>query len=333
MPIVQPQLPFLNSDEVSRLLPMCDAIESMREAFTQLVLDEVTLPTRMQLVATSENGTALIMPCYSVKLKVFSLKMATVFLDNPRKSLPLVQSIVSLTCGVTGTPLATMDGASLTAIRTGAASGLATDMLASSEAKTVAIIGAGVQARTQLEAVCCVRTIVDARVFSRNIENAERFAQEMTLKLGIPVRSVKDSTEAVRGAEIICTATPSKTPVFDDVDVYEGAHINAAGSFSPDMIEIPASTVCRSRVFVDHVESALAESGDLIAPLRAGMVDKSHFASELGALALGTIRGRLTPREITLFKSVGIAVQDLFAAVRVLENAKSESREELVKVH
>ena len=324
--MVQPQLPYLDSEAVARLLPMCDAIDAMREAFSQLALGEVTLPTRLQIETTAGNGTALVMPCYSAKLKVFSLKMATVFLDNPKKSLPLVQSTISLTCGVTGTPLAMMDGASLTAIRTGAASGLATDMLASSDAKTVAIIGAGVQAQTQLEAICCVRRIVDDRVYSRKIDAAERFAQAMTLKLGIPVRSVRSPSQAVREAEIICTATSSKTPVFDNIDVCDGAHINAVGSFRPDMVEIPGSTVVRSRVFVDHVESALAESGDLIALLRAGMVAKSHFAAELGALALGKIPGRLSQRDITLFKSVGVAIQDLCAAVRVFDNTKLAER-------
>ena len=301
---------------------MSDAIAAMRDAFAQLSRGEVTLPTRLRLDAPAEHGVALIMPCHSRVQRIFSLKIVTVFEDNPQHGLPLIQATVILTEGTTGTPLAILDGASLTAIRTGAASGLATDLLARADATTAAVIGTGVQARTQLEAVCCVRSIREVRVFGRNREAAERFAHEMSQQLGITVQRTDSPAAALKAADVICTATPSTAPVFADTEVPPGAHINAVGSFRPDMLEVPAATVCRARVVVDHRESAYEEAGDLLAPLNAGLIQKAHFGTELGEIVLGKAPGRGTADNITLFKSVGVAIQDLCAAARAVENAR-----------
>ena len=312
----------LSAEDVRRALPMRDAIEAMRDAFAQLSRGEVTLPTRVRLDAPREHGAALIMPCHSAALKMFSLKMATVFHDNPQRGLPAIQSTVLLADGSTGTQLAVMDGASLTAIRTGAASGLATDLLARTDASVVAVMGTGVQARTQLEAVCCVRRIRLARVLGRNAEPAERFAQEMSQQLGIAVQRAESPAEALRDADVICTATSSTTPVIADSNVPRGAHINGVGSYRPDMVEIPPDTVCRARVVVDHHASAMEEAGDLLAPLRAGLIGETHFSLELGSIVLGQDSGRVSADEITIFKSVGVAIQDLCAAARALANAQ-----------
>ena len=308
--------------DVRSALPMRDAIEAMREGFAQLSRGEVTLPKRVRLDAPREHGAALVMPCHSSALKMFSLKLATVFHDNPQRSLPTIQSTVLLADGSTGTQLAVMDGASLTAIRTGAASGLATDLLARADASVAAVIGTGVQARTQLEAICCVRPIRLARVFGRNAAAAERFAQDMSRQLGITVQRANSSAEALRDADVICTATSSTTPVFADGDGPRGAHINAVGSYRPDMVEIPPATVGRARVVVDHRESALEEAGDLLGPLRAGLIQEVHFSAELGEVVIGRIPCRRSAEEITIFKSVGVAIQDLCAAVRTLANAR-----------
>ena len=315
-------LRYLSAADVVRALPMRHAIAAMREAFAQLARGGVSLPPRLQLDASGKAGTALIMPCYSASQQLFSLKLATVFPDNHQRGLPLIQSTVILTDGTTGTPLALMDGASLTAIRTGAASGLATDLLARPGATTAAIIGTGVQARTQLEAICCVRPITSARVYGRHAGTTQRFAAEMSQQLGIPVLPAASPAAALRGAGIICTATPSASPVFADADLSPGAHINAVGSFRPDMIEIPAATICRARVVVDHYESVLAEAGDLLSPLRDGLIPPAHFRTELGDLVLGRQQGRGPSDDITLFKSVGIAIQDLCAAAAALDNAR-----------
>jgi ornithine cyclodeaminase/alanine dehydrogenase-like protein (mu-crystallin family) len=262
------------------------------------------------------------MPCHSTKDKLFSLKFVTLFSHNPQRGLPLIQSTVTLTDGVTGTPLAIMDGVSLTAIRTGAVSGLATELLAREDVSTAAIFGAGVQARTQLEAVCCARPIRRARVYCRNGEAGESFAREMSQKLGIEVARASSPSAALQDADVICTATSSATPVFDDRDIRPGMHINAVGSYKPEVVEVPAATVRRSHIVVDHRESALEEAGDLLTPLRAGLIDAACFDAQLGDLVLGRIAGRKSPEEITFFKSVGVAIQDLCAARWAYENAK-----------
>jgi ornithine cyclodeaminase/alanine dehydrogenase-like protein (mu-crystallin family) len=312
----------LSSEAVRRALPMSEAIAAMREAFAELARGGVKLPPRLRMEAPAENGIALVMPCHSASQRLFSLKFITLFSDNQRRGLPLIQSTVLLSDGSTGVPLAVMDGATLTSLRTGAASGLATDLLARPESTTVAIFGAGVQGRTQLEAVACVRRIQRVRVFDPNIESAGRFATEMQQQLGLEVACAASPAEAADGADIICTATTSSVPVFEDRDVKPGAHINAVGVFQPNMAEVPAATVCRARVVVDDRQSTLEEAGDLLRPLHAGLIDAEHFSTELGEIVLGLKRGRTAANEITLFKSVGVAIQDLCAASRALANAE-----------
>jgi ornithine cyclodeaminase/alanine dehydrogenase-like protein (mu-crystallin family) len=254
--------------------------------------------------------------------KLFSLKNVTLFHDNPARGLPLVQATVLLSDAATGAPLAVLEGSSLTAIRTGGASGLATELLARADGAIVGVIGAGVQACTQLEAVCCARPIRRARVFSRHLEAARRFAAEMGRQLVVPVELAGSATAALSGSDIVCTATSSATPVFDDRDLAPGTHINAIGAYLPDMTEIPAATVSRARVVVDHRAAALEEAGDLLRPYRDGLIAEAHFGIELGDVILGRAPGRTRPEEITLFKSVGVAIQDLCARAMALENAR-----------
>lgn len=317
----QPLL-FLSDSDIRRALPMADAVAAMREAFVQLSRGRIVLPVRQQLATTDVRGTVLIMPCHASEARLFSLKNVSVFDDNRRHGLPRIQATLLLTDGTTGSPLAVMEADVLTAIRTGAASGLATEVLSQPSAEVAAIIGTGVQAQTQLEAVCCVRAIRRALVYGRNAAAAQEFAADSSQKLGIPVEPVRTPAEALRHANVICTATNSAVPVFADRDVSAGAHINAVGSYQPDAAEIPIATVCRARVVVDHRMSALQEAGDLLIPLRKGLLHESHFDTELGAVVLDRSLGRRRDDEITLFKSVGIAVQDLYAAARALENAR-----------
>jgi len=272
--------------------------------------------------AADEHGDDLIMPCHSATLGIFSLKTVTVFDKNPQRGLPTIQALVILTDDATGSHMVVMDGASLTALRTGAASGLATDVLARSDAASVAVFGAGVQARTQLEAVCCVRTIREARVYDANPAAADQFAADMTDYLGLPVQRADTSAIALADVDVVCTATSSPKPVFNDNELPPGAHINAVGVYRPEMAEIPASVVCRARVVVDHLDSALEEAGDLIGPLNQGLIQQSHIATELGQILLGQSPGRSNASEVTLFKSVGIAIQDLYAGARALDHAR-----------
>jgi len=301
---------------------MSAAITAMRDAFMQLSNGQVTLPPRAHVEAPGAHGRALVMACHSTAQKLFSLKVITLFDQNCQKGLPMIQAVVILTDGTTGEHLAVMDGATLTAIRTGAASGVATGLLARPEAAVAAVFGAGVQARAQLEAVCCARSIRRARVYDAEAAAADEFAAEMAPRLGLLVERATTPAQALEDADVVCTATTAATPVFEDRHLKPGAHINAIGSYRPNVAEIPAATVCRARVVVDHRASALEEAGDLLMPLRQGLIEASHFATELGEVLLGRSPGRRGAEEITFFKSVGVAIQDLCAAACALENAR-----------
>jgi ornithine cyclodeaminase/alanine dehydrogenase-like protein (mu-crystallin family) len=313
---------YLSSADVRRALPVADAIEAMETAFGQLSEGRVTMPARSSVEIPEANGVVLLMPCYAAGAHHVSLKLLTQFADNGRLGLPLIQAVMLLADAVNGRLLALMDGSSITALRTGAASGVATRLLAQPRADTAAIFGAGVQARTQLEAVCTVRPIKQVRVFDCRRAAAEVFAKDMSARLSIPVLAASSATEALAGAQVVCTATTSTAPVFEDRDLATGAHINAVGSWRPRTTEIPPDTICRARVFVDHCVAALEEAGDLLMPLQEGHITAEHIRAELGDLIANRVPGRQTSDEITLFKSVGLAVQDLFAAARALENAR-----------
>lgn len=299
---------------------MADAIEAMRDAFTQMALGNVVLPPRTRLDIPESNGLVLLMPCRAGTSQM-SLKVIQQFAGNRARGLPLIQALVLLGDASDGRFLAIMDGAALTAIRTGAVSGLATQLLARKDSRTAAIFGAGVQARTQLEAVCAARPIRAARVYDEDYSQATRFAKEMSERLGIAVTPADNSAEALKDADVICTATTSRTPVFLDNELAPGAHVNGVGSWKPETVEIPEATICRARVFVDQRAAAMEEAGDLLMPLQKGKIHGEHF-QELGELLTERVPGRQGPEEITVFKSVGLAVQDLFAAGRAWQNAR-----------
>jgi ornithine cyclodeaminase len=274
-------------------------------------------------LSVSPSDVTLVMPFHAPGTAL-GLKLVSVFNSNVERGLPLIHSVVLAVDTGTGAPLALIEGSRLTAIRTGAASGAATDVLARPDAKTVAIFGAGVQARRQLEAVCTVRAIERVCVYSLN--GAEAFAAEMAGRGPIPAEIVIAGSprEAVAGADVICAATTSRTPVFDGRDLKPGAHVNGIGSFTPEMQEIDAATVRRARVVVDSVEAALAEAGDLIIPLNAGLIDRAHISTELGEVIAGLKPGRTSAEQITFFKSVGVAVQDAMAAAIILRNGQAQ---------
>ena len=316
------KLRFLSGQDVRRALPMAQAVETMKQAFADLSAGLVTVPPRTHMALAEAGGDVLFMPAYNPSQARMGVKIVTLFERNRDTHLPFIQALLVVLDATNGSPIGVMDGATITAIRTGAASGAATDVLARRDAKIAAIFGAGAQGRTQLEAVCAVRDISQARIFDLDPAAAETFAREMSQSLGIAVQAAADSTQAVAGADVICTATTSDTPVFDDADISLGVHINAVGSYKPDVREIPGQTVVRARVVVDQDEVALEEAGDLIMPMRAGLIRRDHVTTELGSVIAGMAPGRQDDSQITLFKSVGVAVQDLAAAGKVLENAE-----------
>lgn len=320
------KLRVLTGEEVGIALPMAEAVEAMKDAYRQLSAGEAQVPLRGRLDAPEVDGIALFMPALLERSGEMAVKIVSVFPHNPVLDLPTIHALVVALDVRTGRPVALLEGASLTALRTGAGSGAATDALALPEAKSVTIFGSGVQARSQLEAVCTVRAIERAFVYSPTEEHARAFAQEMAGQGPIPDEViVADSPEmAAREAHIICTATTSHTPVFPAAALQAGTHINAVGSFTPDMEEVDLDTLQRARVFVDSLEAALEEAGDLLGPIGRGEYSQEDIAGEIGEVLSGDLAGRTAEDQITYFKSVGVAVQDAVAAARALAGAETK---------
>jgi len=308
------KLKILTGKDVCQVVTMAQAISSVKEAYLQLSAGKSILPLRTQVPVENRDGVILFMPAYLSTSDALGAKIVSVFPRNVKKNIPTIHALVILVNPETGQPTAVIDGNYLTALRTGAASGVATELMARTEASVAAIIGAGVQGRTQLEAVCNVRTVKKVWIYDCLPEAASAYVKEMK-EHGSPIPEdifiARSPAQAVREADIICTATTSLEPVFDDGDLKPGVHINGIGSYTPGMQEIPSPTVVRSKVLVDSRSAALAEAGDLIIPLKEGLINEEHIHGEIGEVAAGKILGREADDEITFFKSVGLAVQDV----------------------
>lgn len=313
---------ILNREDVLAAGDMAAAVAVTRRAFADLSAGRAVVPQRQHLDLPAEDGGALIMPAFAAAESRFAVKLLTLYPGNPGRDLPFIQGLMLLYDGTTGTPIALMDGAPLTALRTGAASGAATDLLARCDAATLAMIGVGGQAEAQVQGVCAVRPIRRLLVFARQRERAAAFAERLGVELGIAADAPSDRT-AVAEADIICSATTATEAVFADDHIGDGTHINAVGAYRPDMCEVPAATLKRARLVVDRREACLAEAGDILRAIAAGAIDAGHIAAELGEVVEGRIAGRENPKQVTVFKSVGNAVQD--AAVGALLAARAES--------
>jgi alanine dehydrogenase len=319
---------LLTAENVRKALPMNETIEAMKRAYASLSNGKAEVPLRTRLSVPPQDAVSLFMPSYvqTEEGDALAVKVVSLFPKNPERErkLAFIQATVLVLDADTGRPMALLEGNSLTAIRTGAGSGAAIDLLARPDSKVVAVFGAGAQGRTQLEAACSVRKIESAWVFDTSLERAEGFVRDMAGKGPIPkkLRVADNSTQALSEADIICTATTSSTPVFADADLKPGAHISAIGSYTPEMQEVPAETVTRALVVVDSRSATLAETGDLLKPMQAGLFEEEHISGELGEIVLGRKTGRESPQQITYFKSVGVAVQDAMAAQLALQNAR-----------
>lgn len=319
-PMNEPPLLFLNRRDLTRCLGMPEAIEAMTHAFCGISDGRAQVPLRSHLKLAQVSTEALLMPAYHPETGRFSIKTVSLAHGNPDRGLPLIHALLLLFDAETGRPLAVMDGEYLTALRTGAASGLATRLLARSDARVLAVIGAGAQARYQIEGVCAVRPIEQIFIAARQPENAEALAQETAGRTGIAASAGKVE-DILPAADVICTATTSTSPVFEDAWVKPGTHINGIGAYRADMAEIPPETMERCRLIVDQREACLREAGDILIPMRAGKINAQHIHAELGEILSGRRRGRRSGKEITLFKSVGNAVQDLMVAHAAYEAA------------
>lgn len=317
---------ILNADEVRQALPMHECIAAMKQAYAALSRGAAEVPLRSRLTVAPHEGLSILMPAFvdavSVDEQALAVKLVSLFNKNPQRGLPLIHAVVLAFDPQTGALEAVLEGAALTAIRTGAGCGAATDVLARPQASTAAVFGAGVQARTQLAAVCEMRDIQTAWVYSPNPEQAAQFVAELAGVGRIPADlRVAASPQEAAQADIISTATTSATPVFAAADVHPGAHINAAGSYTADAIEVPAELVAKARVTVDSRSATQAESGEIAMTLQQGLISASDIA-EIGEVLNGQAAGRSAPEQITFFKSVGVAVQDALAARVAVANAR-----------
>ena len=316
---------ILNANEVRMALPMKELIEAMKQAYASLSDGRADVPLRTRLSIPSHEAVSIFMPAYvkTTDTEALAIKVVSLYPKNPARGLAFIQAVVIAFEADTGRAMAMLEGGSLTAIRTGAGSGAAIDILARPDSRVVAIFGAGTQGRTQLEAACTVRRIVKARIYDSDFDKAKTFAKELAGQGSIPrdLMTAATAQEAVADADIICTATTSTTPVFSDDDLKPGVHISAIGSYTPEMQEVSAETIRRAKVVVDSRSAVLAESGDLIQPMRRGLITAAHVFAELGEIILGKKPGRQSSAEVTYFKSVGVAVQDAIAAQLALKNA------------
>lgn len=316
---------ILNAADIRRALPMRETIEAMKHAFAALSAGDADIPLRTALSIPGQKATALFMPAYvrneTHENSALTIKIATLFPNNALVKLPYIQAALLVMDAATGQMLALLEGSVLTAVRTGAAGGAAADLLARADSQTVAIFGAGVQARTQLEAVCAVRKIEKVWVYAPNVQQVQTFVAEMSSRLNATLVPTTSPRQALAGADIVCAATTTTTPLFDDADLRAGTHVTGVGSFTPAMIEIPPETVARARVVVDSRAACQAEAGEIIRAVQQGLFNWQN-AVEFGEIVLGTQPGRSSQEQITFFKSVGVAVQDALAAQLALRNAK-----------
>jgi len=317
---------IFTAEDVNRALPMKECIEAMKRGYIALNNGNAEVPLRTRLQIPDQNAVSILMPAYIHDEigNALTIKVVSLFPGNPEIGLSLIQAAVLVLDPCTGAPIALLEGSSLTAIRTGAGSGAATDLLAREDSRIAAIFGAGAQGRTQLEAICAVRSIEQVWLYDPDPIRAKSFLSDMSGKSPIPsdLRIADCSDQAVSNADIICCATTSASPIFRDGSLKPGVHINAIGSYTPDMQEVPSATILRALVVVDSRSATLAETGDLIRPIHEGLITENHIHAELGEIAQGSKPGRTNDTQITYFKSVGLAVQDAMAAQLALSNSE-----------
>ena len=303
-------LPHVGARELRETLPVPEAIEALKRAFASEE-DRPTAPLRDNIDVP--GGELLIMPAAGEQ--GVGVKLVTIVPANPGRGLPFLHSVYVLFSSHTLEPRLTVDGAALTTLRTSAVSALATRHLARQDSSRLVLFGAGVQANAHLDAMTAVRPVRSVRVVSRSPEPAERLAERARAK---DLDAAVAGPDAVTDADIMCTCTTSRTPVFDGRLLPEGAHVNAVGAYRPDSRELDGDTIERAKIVVETREAALAEAGDLLIPIEEGMIDASHISADLGEVVRGA-PVRTSPDDVTVFKSVGVAFEDLAVASALLE--------------
>lgn len=320
--VTPPPPPFLDYAGVKDAYPMTAAIDLMDSAMRKFSSGLVTQPLRTIIRPKSETGLLGTMPCHVADddFGGFGLKAMVLKPDNPSRGLPLHIGVVMVFDEQTGAPSAVMDAGAITEIRTAAASAVATRALASPDAGDLAILGAGVQARSHLEAMAAVRTLRRVRVWNRTREHADDYRDWASTWLSVPVEVMSDPGAAIEGADLICTTMATKEPIVEASWLSPGVHANVVGGSFADAREWTSEAVARTTIFVDSRESALAESGDLRNPLQEGLIREDDLVAEIGEVLLGNSRGRTDDTELTMYKSLGLAVQDIMSGLYIAKS-------------
>ncbi|MDJ0653122.1 MAG: ornithine cyclodeaminase family protein [Xanthomonadales bacterium] len=311
---------IINASQVRELLPMDECIDAMDQAMRAVSAGEVSIPPRIIMPLHGTAGFLGAMPGSAGSPRIDGAKLISQHAGNPARGLPAIQGFVALFDPDNGTPRALVDGAEITGIRTAAASGLATRLLARSDARSHGILGTGVQAVTHIDAIAASRDIEETLIWGRDFSKARSLAHQQAERTGRKYRAV-DSPELAAGCDIVTTVTAAAEPILMGAWIHQGTHVNLVGAHSPDSREADSELMATAFVYCDLTESLFNESGDVLIPLNEGRMDRSQIRGEIGSLAAGDIPGRQNPDEITVYKSLGITAQDLFAAQLVLEKA------------
>ena len=328
-------LDIIDSQTVYDCISMEAAVPLMTEAL-QAPARGAVLPPRVSTPLLQDDQQLLLMPGALPDPAVVGVKTLTLFPANTAQGRPAIQGLISLFDANTGAPVALVDAASITAIRTAAATAAATQVLANPNASTLALIGTGVQAATHLQAMMAIRPIDKVRVWGRSFKRAQALVDRIKVDYinakcsepnrHIVIEAVADISSALSDADIVCTLTGSATPLVLGRDLSPGAHINLVGSHSPEAREVDTETIQRARLFVELKSAALREAGDILIPLKAGEIEQSHMLGEIAEVLSGEITGRQSLDDITAYKSLGNATQDLVMAHAVWVNARHRNR-------
>lgn len=317
---------LLSKEMIESFYTMSDCMDAVKTAFRLFSEGKVKVPLRTQIASESGTGNYLCMPAYCDEYNASCVKVLNMFPQNIEKGIPSINAQVLVLNTETGIIDAIVDGNYVTQLRTGAASGVALELLSKKNCKKGALIGTGGQAASQLEAMLMARNLDEVRVSDLDFERAKAFVHRMSKILArfkTDIVAVNHSDEAIEDADVIITVTPSSKPVFDGKKVKPGATISGVGSYQPHMQEIPSSVLERAtKIYFDSEEAVLSEAGDILIPLEQGLISKEKFVGDIGKVISGDLKGRENDEEIIFFKTVGIAAQDLVTAKSIYAKAK-----------
>ncbi len=315
---VQDSTHVLNASFITSRVSMPRAIELMEDAFRILSEKSAFIPARVVVTNPEDTLSVFFKPAFFTRFNRMSIKILSQIIANTNPDIPTIKGMVMLIDMTTGQVLSISDGQSITALRTGAASGIATSYLANPDASSVAVFGCGAQGRTQLEAVMAVRPITEVYLFDPGLNQAVNLKNSIGLN-GKVTCEINPPLDILKNVDVICTATPSKKPLFSLSHLKSGVHINAVGSYRPDMQEIDPEIFRNSLTYLDDAAACVNDSGDIIRPLESGIIREEDIIGELGELIAGSVTGRRSSGEITIFKTVGNAIQDFFIANEAYE--------------